>query len=176
MSGSIASFTEQGRRMRICATCQSTNSDDARFCKGCGQTLAPVLRSAPSSSAPAGSLVLSAIGLIIWGMGSLPWAINPNFTYSHSTLEKMTYIAWAAGPVLVAIGLLVAGASLSRRIGGAATSLGIVGLMLIGIAELPVAFGSSSTIVYRLVYAGPTIGFVLLGVGLLVAIPRVVTK
>ena len=162
--------------MLVCASCQSANNDDARFCKDCGQLLTPLPRSLPRSNVPVGSLILGAIGLMIWGLASLPWTINANYVYFHIALEKTVYVAFAAGPVLVAIGALVAVAPLWKRIGGGGTILGICGLMLIGLSQLPVVFNSSSAISYRLLNGGPTVGFVLLGVSLLVAIPRVAKK
>jgi len=161
--------------MRICSACQSANSDDARFCIRCGVTMSLVQNLQSKAVVPSASLVLGAIGFMIWGLGSLPWAIDISL-YFHSAIVKITYVAWAIGPVLVAIGLLVAGQSISRRIGGGAASLAIVGLMLIGITQLPYVFSPNSSISYRLEYGGPVVGFVLLGIGVLVAIPKVSAK
>lgn len=162
--------------MRVCSACQSANSDDARFCIRCGVTMSPVQNVQSKLGVPSVSLVLGAIGFMIWGIGNLPWAINPSYLYNHLAIVKVAYVAWAVGPVLVAIGLLVAGQSISRRVGGGSAGLAIVGLMLIGITQLPYVFSPNSSISYRLEYGGPVVGFVLLGIGVLVAIPKVAAK
>jgi hypothetical protein len=141
----------------------------------CGTTLEAVSLLAPGPRIPAASLVVGSIGLFIWGLGSFPWVISPNL-YQHNIVEKLTYFAWGVGPTLIAIGLLLAGSSASEKIGKASVSLWIIGLFMIGVSQFPSVVNPYATVEFRVDYAGPAIGYILLGIGVVTAIPMVAKR
>ena len=161
--------------MRSCTSCGRANSDAARFCKGCGSTLVALSPAPPGLRVTMAPLVVGSIGLIIWGLGSFPWAINPSL-YQHNSIVKLTYIAWGVGPILVAIGLLMARSVASERIGGTPLILGTIGLFIIGVSQFPSIAAQNTSVAFRVDYGGPAIGYILLGVGLVAAIPTVAKR
>jgi hypothetical protein len=116
-------------------------------------------------------IVTSSIGLILWGVSNLPFAIDQTL-YLHSGIEKFSYFVGGAGPIVIAIAVLISSRDLTAKFGSASTVLGIIGLFVVGVSTLPLAIADNTNF-YRIYEFGQTVGYVLLGVSLLMAMPMI---
>jgi hypothetical protein len=97
-------------------------------------------------------------------------------SYSNGFLVRLAYLAETVGPILVAVGVIVASQAMRKRLGGTSTNLIITGLIVIGASQFPSVMNLYSSLSDRLNFVGPTIGFVLLGVAALSAIPELMKR
>lgn len=106
------------------------------------------------------ALVCGVVGFALWGLGSLVRAGSLDYIEVAEALE-------VAGPLLLALAIILHVEHLSYRIGRAAVVLLIIGPIIYGVSRIPALFDAEGYRWFNYEYASYATGHLLVGLGIM---------